>query len=187
MKYAHIAILSLAATTALTATLPAQAQQSTGNIDLVSAGVSVLNTIINPPHRSAEIQAEADIKKAKINAQMELDKEKLRIEASKSSDPATTVLTAWGANRITCTPGAVFVNGITNDTVCINPTASIPSGYYNYTSGKNQLVRVNTGDGNTAPSQPSGEVQTASRRNTSNRSQTTATNTVRVTTNSSGF
>jgi hypothetical protein len=196
MKYAHIAILSVAATAALTSTLPAHAQQAgNGNVDLVTAGVSVFNSIINPPHRSAEIQAEADIKKAKIQAQMELDKEKMKIEASKDRDPAGAVLTQWGVNRVSCTPGVVFVNGITNDTVCVNPTAAIPAGYYNYTADKNLLVRAETGGGSqTAPSQPmdNGNVQTASRRTTtsrttSNRQQTTAVNSVTIRNHSGGF
>jgi hypothetical protein len=137
VKYSYIAILTI--TTILATHLPAQAQQ----IDLVNASISVFNSLVNPPHRAEEIRAEAEIKKAKINAQMELDREKMRIEANKSIDRAAPLLNQWGATRIPCTPGVVFVNGITTDTVCINPSGAIPSGYYSYSSGNNLLVRAN--------------------------------------------
>jgi hypothetical protein len=126
-------------------TPPAQSQSFAGqspSFDLVRAGVSVFTSLINPPHRADEIRAEGEVKKAKINAQMELDREKMRIEASRSIDRAAPVLVQWGATRVPCTPGVVFVNGITADTVCINPSNSIPSGYYSYSAGNNLLVRA---------------------------------------------
>ena len=109
--------------------------------DLITVGVSLLNSLINPPSRSAEINADTEVKKAKIAADAEIVKEKLRIDASKSTDRVTPVLNQWGVARISCAPGLVFINGITTDTVCIQPTADINPGYYSYDSARQQLVR----------------------------------------------
>jgi hypothetical protein len=124
---------------ALNTTLIAQATST----DLISVGATLLNSLINPPSRSAEINADAEVRKAKIAADAEIAKEKLRIEASKSTDRVTPVLNQWGVARVSCAPGLVFINGITTDTVCIQPSQDILSGYYNYDSAKQQLVRTN--------------------------------------------
>ena len=93
--------------------------------DLIGVGVSIINSFINPPSRAAEINAETEVKKAKIAADAEVAKEKLRLEASKSTDRITPVLDKWRVVRIAYAPGLVFVNGITTDTVCIQPNKNM--------------------------------------------------------------
>jgi hypothetical protein len=148
----HQIKLSLLILTTIVATsLPARAddRSSTTTIiiaqatstDIISVGASIINNLFNPPSRSAEIAADAEIKKAKIAAEAEITKEKMRIEASKSTDRVTPVLNQWGVAQVACTPGLVFINGITTETVCIQPTANISAGYYTYDSGKQQLIR----------------------------------------------
>jgi hypothetical protein len=110
--------------------------------DLITVGVSILNSLINPPSRSAQINADAEVRKAKIAADAEIAKEKLRIEASQSTDRVTPVLNQWGVARVACAPGLVFINGITTDTVCIQPNADMTPGYYSYDSARQQLVRT---------------------------------------------
>ncbi len=112
--------------------------------DLITVGVSLLNSLINPPSRSAQINADAEVKKAKIAADAEIAKEKLRIEASQSTDRVTPVLNQWGVARVACAPGLVFINGITTDTVCIQPNADMTSGYYSYDNARQQLVRTSS-------------------------------------------
>ena len=109
--------------------------------DLIGVGVSIINSLINPPGRAAEINAETEVKKAKIAADAEVAKEKLRLEASKSTDRITPVLDKWGVVRIACAPGLVFINGITTDTVCIEPNKNMSAGYYTYDGVKQQLVK----------------------------------------------
>jgi hypothetical protein len=155
MRQVKLSLLTLI--TILAASLPARAQEqsSTGTVitqatqtDLIGAGASIINSLINPPSRSAEIAADAEVKKAKIAADAEIAKEKLRIEASKSTDRVTPVLDSWGVSRIDCAPGAVFVNGIVTETVCVQPTSALTAGYYTYNSTKQQLVRTNNSDSN---------------------------------------
>lgn len=124
--------------------LVAQLQSQSTTTDLIGAGATLLNNLFNPPSRSAEIAADAEVKKAKIAAEAEIAKEKLRIEASKTADKASPVLAQWGVTRVNCAPGLVFINGISNDTVCIQPSAAMKAGYYTYDSSKQQLVRNNT-------------------------------------------
>jgi hypothetical protein len=153
MRDIKLSLLTL--TTILAASLPAHAGDRLPppnlvaqaiQTDLVGVGASIINTLINPPSRSAEIAADAEIKKAKIAADVEIAKEKLRIEASKSTDRVTPVLNQWGVTRIDCAPGAAFVNGIVTETVCVQPSSSLAAGYYTYDSAKQQLVRTNTSD-----------------------------------------
>jgi hypothetical protein len=140
VKYFYVAILTLTSIVAIHT--PVRAQSF--SFDIVNAGVSVFNSLVNPPHRAEEVRVEAEIKKAKINAQMELDRERMRLEANKNIDRAAPVLNQWGATRVPCTPGAVFLNGVSTDTVCINPSNAIPAGYYSYSAGNNLLVRSAT-------------------------------------------
>jgi hypothetical protein len=137
----HPTKLSLLAvfTTILATCLPTHAQQQP--VDLIGAGTTILNSIINPPHRTAEINADAEVKKAKIAADAEIEKEKLHIEANKTADKVTPILTKWGVSRVNCTPDVVFINGISADTVCIRPNTAITSGYYSYDGEKQQLIR----------------------------------------------
>jgi hypothetical protein len=109
--------------------------------DLITVGASLLNSLLNPPSRSAQINADAEVKKAKIAADADIAKEKLRIEASQNIDRVAPVLNQWGVARIACAPGLVFINGITTDTVCIQPSTDINPGYYSYDSARQQLIR----------------------------------------------
>jgi hypothetical protein len=110
--------------------------------DFISGGITLLNNLLNPPHRSAEINADTEIRKAKIAAEAEIAKERMRIEASKNTDRVTPVLNQWGVARTNCAPGLVFINGLTTDTVCIQPNQSIAAGYYDYDSAKQQLIKT---------------------------------------------
>ncbi len=139
-------VILLIVTTILATSLPAAAQSQPTSTDLIGVGTTLLNNLLNPPSRSAEIAADAEVKKAKIAAEAEITKEKLRIEASKS-DKVTPLLTQWGVTRVNCAPGLVFINGIGDDTVCIQPMAAMKAGSYTYDSTKQQLIRNN---GNTS-------------------------------------
>lgn len=129
--------LLVAIVTTLSISLPASAQLSSSEVNLISVGASIVNSLFNPPHRDAEIKADAEIKKAKIAAETEIEKEKLRIAA----DKVTPLLGKWGVARVSCTPGLVFINGIDADTVCIQPNPTITAGYYTYNREKSQLLR----------------------------------------------
>jgi hypothetical protein len=146
MRQINFSLLTL--TTILAISLSVQAQssvaQTTNTGDLIGAGASIINGLLNPPSRSAEINADAEVKKAKIAAEAEITKEKLRIEATKNTDRVTPVLNQWGVSRVACGQGLVFINGITTDTVCIKPSNAMAAGYYTYDSAKQQLVRDNS-------------------------------------------
>lgn len=172
----HLKFSLLILTAILSTGLPARAQQdqsqgqssqpvqtsqsSPGSVDLIGVGASIINNLINPPTRSAEISADAEVRKAKIAAEAEIAKEKLRIEASKSTDRVTPVLNQWGVTRVACAPGLAFVNGITTDTVCIQPSNSMPAGYYTYDSAKQQLLRT-SGGGTASTNKPQAPTNTA--------------------------
>ena len=128
--------LLLAIATTLATSLPASAQLSSGDINPIAIGAGILNSLLNPPHRAAEIKAEAEVKKAKIVAEMEIEKEKLRIAA----DKVTPLLAQWGVSRVSCAPGLVFINDISPNTICIQPTETIAAGFYTY-NNRNQLLR----------------------------------------------
>jgi hypothetical protein len=110
------------------------------NIDLGS----VINGAINPPQRIEEEKQKGETERERIRQQAEIEKAKIAAEANKNADKVSPVLAQWGVNRVNCAPGVVFVNGLSTDAVCINPTPAIPAGYYNYNADKKQLVRVDT-------------------------------------------
>jgi hypothetical protein len=130
--------LLVAIVTVLATSLPASAQLSSGEVNLIGIGASIVNSLINPPHRDAEIKAEAEVKKAKIAAEAEIAKEKLRLAA----DKVTPVLNQWGVSRVSCAPGLVFINGIDANTVCLQPSGTLAAGYYTYNNEKSQLIRT---------------------------------------------
>jgi hypothetical protein len=105
---------------------------------------SVINGILSPPHRQAEIAANANVEMEKLRQNARIEKAKITAEAGKTVDRVAPILTQWGVNRANCAPGVVFINGLSTGTVCLNPTASIPAGYYNYSSDRQQLVRIET-------------------------------------------
>jgi hypothetical protein len=158
---------------------------------LIGVGASIINNLINPPTRSAEISADAEVKKAKIAAEAEIAKEKLRIEAGKSTDRVTPVLNQWGVARVACAPGLAFVNGITTDTVCIQPSNSMPAGYYTYDSAKQQLLRTNGGGGqnasnNNKPQAPTNTAQTPPNSNSDRPAGVRTQNSVEASTTQNG-
>jgi hypothetical protein len=166
------------------------AQQAPPQVDLIGVGAQLLNGLLNPPSRTAEINGETEVKKAKIAADAEIEKEKLRIEASKTADKVTPVLNQWNVARVPCGSGVVVIN-IGNDTVCTQPDAKTPAGYYTYDSAKQKLVR----SGNSAPSgstahgssttqnssNPSNNTNVQTTQTTQNNGQVKTTQTTRVT------
>jgi hypothetical protein len=145
----HRNIIRAAVITAISvislATCPdrSSAQSQPNSTDLIGAGAAILNSLINPPTRAAEIAADAEVKKAKIAADAEITKEKMRIEAAKTTDRALSLLDRWGVTRVNCAPGVVFINGINADTVCVQPSRAMAAGYYTYDGEKQRLVRNN--------------------------------------------
>jgi hypothetical protein len=105
---------------------------------------SVINGILSPPHRQAEITANANVEMEKLRQNARIEKAKITAEAGKTVDRVAPILTQWGVNRVNCAPGVAFINGLSTGTVCLNPTASIPVGYYNYSPDRQQLVRIQT-------------------------------------------
>ena len=132
--------LLLAIVATCSTSLPASAQLSSGDVNLIGIGASILNSLINPPHRETEIKADAEVKKARIVAEAEIEKEKLRIAA----DKVTPLLARWGVSRTSCAPGLVFINGIDTNTVCIQPSQMMTAGYYTYNNEKSQLLRTSS-------------------------------------------
>jgi hypothetical protein len=133
--------LLVAIATTLSISLPASAQLSSSEVNLIGIGASIVNSLINPPHRDAEIKADAEVKKAKIAAETEIEKEKLRLAAA---DKVTPLLGKWGVSRVSCAPGLVFINGIDANTICIQPNGTIAAGYYTYNNEKSQLLRTSS-------------------------------------------
>ena len=140
MKYYSTTLLT--ALVLITIGAPAYSQEV--KLDLGS----VITTILNPPQRTAEINARAEVEKEKLRQDAEIKKAQIAADANKNTDRVAPVLTQWGVNRVNCAPGVAFINGLSADTVCITPTGSIAAGYYNYSPDRQLLVRV---DGNNAP------------------------------------
>ncbi len=121
----------------------ASAQNQPTTIDIIGVGATILNNWLNPPSRNAEIAADAEIRKAKIAADAEIAKEKLRLDASRGIGTSNPILDKWGVAQVPCAPGLVFINGVTNDTICIQPSKAISAGYYTYDTAKQRLVENN--------------------------------------------
>ena len=121
---------------------PASAQiLQSEDVNLIGIGASILNNILYPPYRGTEIQAEAEVKKAKIMAEMELERERMRIAANQAADKVAPVLNQLGVSRTSCAPGLVFINGIDANTVCVQPTVALAPGYYTYDRDRQILIR----------------------------------------------
>ena len=136
--------LLLAITTILSTGLPASAELTPGDVNLIGIGVGLLTNLINPPHRAAEINAEVELKRIKMAADVDIEREKLRIAAT--ADRVSPVLNKWGVARANCAPGLVFINGIdTNaNTVCVQPNQAITPGYYTYNHEQSVLIRTSS-------------------------------------------
>ena len=134
--------LLLAIVTLLSTGLPASAQLGPGEVNLIGIGVNFLTNLINPPHRTAEINADVEMRKAKMAADIEIEREKLRIAAT--ADRVSPVLNKWGVARTNCAPGLVVINGIdaNANAVCVKPNQTISPGYYTYNQEQNVLLRT---------------------------------------------
>jgi hypothetical protein len=115
----------------------------------INAGTQLLGNLLNPPSRQAEVTSTAEVKKAEILAQMEIEKERLRLEQTKltaTGAPANVALifAQWGVSQVACVSGVVFIAGLSSDNnfVCIYPNNLIPPGYYTYNSTANQLIPI---------------------------------------------
>jgi hypothetical protein len=133
--------LLLAIVTILSTGLPASAEFAPGDVNLVGIGVGLLTNLINPPHRAAEINAELELKKARMANEMEIEREKMRIAAT--ADKVSPVLNKWGVARVGCAPGVVFINGLdpNANTVCVQPNQAMTPGYYTYNNDHGVLLR----------------------------------------------
>ena len=152
--------LLLAILTILSTGLPASAQLGPGEVNLIGIGVNLLTNILNPPHRAAEINAEVELKKAKMAADVDIEREKLRIEAT--ADRVSPVLNKWGVARVGCTPGVVFINGLdpNANTVCVQPNQVMTPGYYTYNNEHGVLSRNISTVPPTTPTTPNNSVIT---------------------------
>lgn len=142
-KLSLLVVATILAASLFTHTDRAFAQNQPTTIDIIGVGATILNNWLNPPSRNAEIAADAEIRKAKIAADAEVAKEKMRIDASRGIGPSSEILDKWGVAQVPCAPGLVFINGVTNDTICIRPSKAISAGYYTYDTAKQQLVKNN--------------------------------------------
>jgi hypothetical protein len=133
--------LLLAIVTILSTGLPASAEFAPGDVNLVGIGVGLLTNLINPPHRAAEINADLELKKARMAADVEIEREKMRIAAT--ADKVSPVLNKWGVARVGCAPGVVFINGLdpNANTVCVQPNQAMTPGYYTYNNEHGVLLR----------------------------------------------
>jgi hypothetical protein len=136
MKYYSTTLLVLMSI--LTIGSPAYSQEVRFDIG------SVINGIFSPPHRMAEIKAKADIEQERLRQQADIEQARITAEANKNVDRVSPILTQWGVYRVNCAPGVAFINGLSVDTICINPTGSILAGYYSYSPDRQLLVRVDT-------------------------------------------
>lgn len=141
MKRNQLSLL-VAIVTILSTGLPASAELAPGDINLIGIGVGFITNLLNPPHRAAEINADVEMKKAKMVADIEIEREKLRIAAT--ADKVSPVLTKWGVARANCAPGLAFINGIdaNANTVCVQPNQKITPGYYTYNHERGELSRT---------------------------------------------
>lgn len=129
-----------------------QARANTNSAIIGNVGAIVGNSIISSNNRrqqkiNAEIEKqkiEAELEKARLAAQIE--REKLatsNIGISSLSSPVDQLLAQWQWTRIACFPGAVFIDGLSNETICISPTNNLSIGHYAYDRNSNQLIPMN--------------------------------------------
>jgi hypothetical protein len=133
--------LLLAIVTIFSTGLPASAEMTPGDINLIGIGAGLLTNLFNPPHRSAEINAEVELKKARMAAEVDIERERMRIAAT--ADKVSPILNKWGVARANCAPGLVFINGIepNANTVCVQPNQTMTPGYYTYNNEQGVLLR----------------------------------------------
>lgn len=66
------------------------------------------------------------------------------VNPSSSSDVASNLLQSWGWSRVDCKPGAVFISGIEQTPVCVNPNSSLRAGNFRYDSAEENLIRLSS-------------------------------------------
>jgi hypothetical protein len=117
---------------------------------LITSGAALIGTILSPPHREAQIEAETERRRIEAEneqAQMRMQLEwaqlqQQRLMAVAPTDPVTNLLAQWGWTRIACNPGmpVVAISGLSNEIVCVQPTAYVSPGNYSFDSTANQLI-----------------------------------------------
>lgn len=147
-KFYPVSLLALAIVLGIN--FPAHSQEV--RIDFGTV-FNVINNVFNPPHRAAQEKADAAVAKEKARQEADIAKVRSETQALKNADRAAPVVAKWGVERISCAAGAVVINGISADTVCIKPTDRISAGYYTYDSTRQQLVRTSTNTAATNTSQ----------------------------------
>jgi hypothetical protein len=95
----------------------------------ISAGAQVLTALINRPRQPKEPPQTVQVQPQQI-------------VAVAPTDPVDTLFREWGWQKVSCSPGLVFIKGLSAETVCTNPTSDIPAGEYFYNSSSSQLEPV---------------------------------------------
>jgi hypothetical protein len=103
---------------------------------------TAIGTLFNPPHRAVQTQADAEVAQERARQAAGIEQVRIETQAAKNIDRVAPILFKWGVARISCAPDAVFINGISNNTVCIAPSDRIAAGYYTYNANREQLVRI---------------------------------------------
>jgi hypothetical protein len=130
---------------------PASAQEI--RIDFATV-FTLVGNIFNPSYRAVQATADAEIAKERARQAAAIEQLKIELQASRNVDRSAPVVKKWGVERISCAPGAVFINGVIAHTFCIKPNDRISAGYYTYDAARQQLVRTsaNTATSNTVQS-----------------------------------
>ncbi|MEM7556859.1 MAG: hypothetical protein AAF378_22750 [Cyanobacteria bacterium P01_A01_bin.84] len=67
-------------------------------------------------------------------------------QISGENDSATEKLAKWGWTKIPCKPELVFIYGLAEDTICIEPNETVSVGQYQYDSNTHQLKPIKTNE-----------------------------------------
>jgi hypothetical protein len=94
----------------------------------IGAGAQVLTALINKPRQPKEPSQNVQAQPQQV--------------AVAPTDPVDTLFREWGWQKVSCSPGLVFIKGLSVDAVCVNPTSAIPAGEYFYNSSNRQLEPV---------------------------------------------
>ena len=137
MKYYSVTLLALMSI--LTIGTPAYSQEV--KLDLGS----VINGIFSPPHRTAEINARAEVEKEQIRANVRIKEveAQVKIEEIKSKnniDPNLALIQSWELTPISCTSGGQIVTiMIDSKQYCVNSHPDLTARSYQYNRSINQL------------------------------------------------
>jgi hypothetical protein len=117
--------------------------KTNGNVTetIITTGAGLLGTILAPPSRPAEINAEterkrieAEIEIAKINAETE----RQRIAAA-NNDPGLALIQKWKLTTTACSNSSVVSIDIDDKQYCVFPTSSLLAGQYVYNRSTKKL------------------------------------------------